>query len=134
MSRTIHAKAVYFARATLDDDIPESVREAGIALGAYAIKLLREAQQATVPEGYVVVPVESPDKRPPYGQPILVALRGVWQHVTYTRDGSDHSEDWVEPYHFDHDDNTRAWWREVTAWVLVENLPEITAAQEDQQS
>ncbi|GGO89214.1 hypothetical protein GCM10011348_46440 [Marinobacterium nitratireducens] len=77
-----------------------------------------------LPEGYALVRNNKPeDGSPDYGEPILVALNGVWQHVTYMRDGADDCEDWVEPYHFDHDDSCKSFWRNVTAWVPVSDLP-----------
>lgn len=85
-----------------------------------------------IPDGFALVPVESKEKRPPYGDPILIALNGVWQHVTYTLDGADDCEDWVEPYHFDHDDSCKIFWRSVTAWIPMNELPPvIDAAQQE---
>jgi hypothetical protein len=77
---------------------------------------------------------KSSDQRPQYGEPILVAIKDVWQHVTYILDGEDETEDWVEPYHFDHDDNCKAFWRDVTAWIPMRDFGAmIAAAQEDTQ-
>lgn len=38
------------------------------------------------------------DKKPAYGQPVLLKINGVVQTVTYNLDGSDDSLDWFEPY------------------------------------
>lgn len=38
------------------------------------------------------------DKKPTYGQPVLLRINGVVQTVTYNLDGSDDSLDWFEPY------------------------------------
>lgn len=40
------------------------------------------------------------NKRPVYGQPILIVVDGVTQNITYMLDGSDDSSDWCEPYFF----------------------------------
>lgn len=41
------------------------------------------------------------DGLPVYGRPVLLKIKGVVQHITYTREGSDDSLDWFEPYHYD---------------------------------
>ena len=46
------------------------------------------------------------DKLPDYGQPILLKISGVVQHVTYMRDGGD-DYDWLEPFFYDHDDDVK---------------------------
>jgi hypothetical protein len=45
----ITENAVYFARATMDDEVPEPVRQAGIAGNRYAIELCRAAMSAPAP-------------------------------------------------------------------------------------
>ena len=69
------------------------------------------------------------EKWPKYGEPILVVINGVVQKVTYCRDGSDDSEDWCEPFHFDHEDCCKRWWSDVTHWMP---LPQPPKAQGDE--
>lgn len=42
---------------------------------------------------------------PAYGCSVLVSINGITQSITYCRDGSDDSRDWLEPYgeHIDED-------------------------------
>lgn len=47
LNRIIIQKAAYFARATLDDEYPDSVRQAGIDLGKYARDLCSDRIPAT---------------------------------------------------------------------------------------
>ena len=61
------------------------------------------------------------EKLPPYGAPVLINIKGVLQHVTYTLDGDEGVPDWFEPYHFDHDDNMKVWSRDVDSWALMPN-------------
>jgi hypothetical protein len=57
------------------------------------------------------------DNRPEYGEPVLIKSNGVVQHVTYTRDGLEGCGDWMEPYHFDHDDCLKIPIKKVDAWM-----------------
>lgn len=41
------------------------------------------------------------DELPVYGDPVLLKISGVVQHVTYMLDGADDSCDWFEPYHYE---------------------------------
>ncbi|MCB1757518.1 MAG: hypothetical protein KDJ38_18495 [Gammaproteobacteria bacterium] len=60
------------------------------------------------------------EKLPPYGVPVLIkSSSGVMQNVTYMLEGADDTPDWFEPYHFDHDDNTKVLWHEVESWALM---------------
>ncbi len=45
------------------------------------------------------------DRLPEYDVPVLLCANGVTQHITYTLNGNvdDESDDWFEPFHFDHD-------------------------------
>jgi len=56
------------------------------------------------------------DRRPAYGEPVLIRIGLVVQHITYTLDGGDECEDWFEPYHFDHDDDLKIPWSKVQYW------------------
>ncbi|MDI1222941.1 DUF551 domain-containing protein [Acinetobacter guillouiae] len=63
------------------------------------------------------------NKRPVYGQPILIVVDGVTQNITYMLDGSDDSSDWCEPYFFEHDDCCKMWWDKVTHWMPLPEPP-----------
>lgn len=58
-------------------------------------------------------------ERPKYGQPIVVKIKGHTQHVTYMLDRDEDTSDWIEPFYFDHDDNCKVWWLDVTAWMYL---------------
>lgn len=57
------------------------------------------------------------EKRPAYGVPVLIQIKGVVQHITYMLDGCDDAEDWFEPYHFPHDDDLKISCRRVHGWA-----------------
>jgi hypothetical protein len=67
--------------------------------------------------------IKTEDKRPEYGEPVIVVMNGVTQHVTYTRDGFDNEPDWYEPYFFNHDDNCKASWDKVSHWMPLPKAP-----------
>jgi hypothetical protein len=46
LNRVATEKAAYFARASMDDGVPESVRDAGIDLGNYAVSVIRKMLSA----------------------------------------------------------------------------------------
>jgi|GEM_PF-3348292 len=46
----ITENAAYFARATLDDEFDENIRQSGIASGRYALELCKFARQITTPQ------------------------------------------------------------------------------------
>jgi hypothetical protein len=60
-------------------------------------------------------------KRPIYGQPVLIKIKGIVQHITYTLDGADDTRDWFEPYLFDHDDEMKLWWNKADEWAALPN-------------
>ena len=41
------------------------------------------------------------DRRPAYGEPLILRVKGVVQHITYMLDGADDFKDWLEPYYFE---------------------------------
>lgn len=57
------------------------------------LSLTRELEEAIKPKW-----VSVNDKMPSYGEPVLLKINGVVQKITYNLDGSDHSNDWFEPY------------------------------------
>lgn len=56
LTKLITKTTSYFAVATLDDEIPEEIRNAGIKLGKWALELSRYGGK--YPEGYVLVPID----------------------------------------------------------------------------
>ena len=71
-----------------------------------------------MPDQIKFIPME---KRPAYGQPVLIKIKGIVQHITYVLDGADDTADWFEPYHFDHDDELKIWWHKVHEWAPLPN-------------
>ena len=63
------------------------------------------------------------DRSPPYGDPVIISIKGVVQNVTYILDGCDDTRDWFEPYFFDHDDVAKCWWNNVTHWMPLPEPP-----------
>lgn len=63
------------------------------------------------------------DNSPYYGEPVLICANGVTQHVTYLMDGADDTQDWFEPYHFDHDDDQKIWRNKVTHYMPLPAPP-----------
>ena len=66
--------------------------------------------------------ISTKEKLPEYGKPILIKANGTTQHVTYMRDGDDFSDDWFEPYHFEHEDDLKLPVGKVDYWQYVENI------------
>jgi len=63
------------------------------------------------------------DRLPPYGLPVILSIKGTVQYVTYMLDGADDTKDWFEPYHFDHDDNTKLWYDDANHWMPLPEPP-----------
>ncbi len=60
---------------------------------------------------------------PGYGEPVLIVISSVTQHITYCLDGADEVPDWFEPYHLEHDDELKVWHNNVSHWIYVDDLP-----------
>ena len=64
------------------------------------------------------------EKRPSYGEPVLVVANGVTQNVTMMLDGADETPDWFEPYFFESDDNCKFFWDKATHWMPLPEPPQ----------
>lgn len=67
------------------------------------------------------------DKWPEYGQSILVVINGLTQTRVFYRDGSDCSEDWIEPVN--DEDRNNIWWNKVTYWMPLPTAPSESGAE-----
>ena len=59
------------------------------------------------------------ERRPIYGQPVLLKILGTVQHITYFMDGADDETDWFEPYFFEHGDEFKIEWDKVDGWYAL---------------
>ena len=72
--------------------------------------------------------VDIKDSAPAYGSVVLLKINGVVQSITYSRDGSDDSEDWFEPYGDHVDDELKGEysffidWNSDIKWVYHSDL------------
>lgn len=62
-------------------------------------------------------------KLPTYGEPVLLSIGGVTQHVIYQLDGDDDVPDWFGPHHFDYTNETTMFWHDADYWMYVDSLP-----------
>lgn len=71
------------------------------------------------------------DRLPDYGEPVIISIKGVVQHVTYMLDGADDVPDWFEPYFFEADNNTKCWWNEASHWQPLPEPPPLPESSEE---
>jgi len=62
------------------------------------------------------------DELPAYGEPVLLSIKGIVQHITYQLDGADEVPDWFEPYNFDHADDLKLWYNNVDRWIYIDDI------------
>lgn len=62
------------------------------------------------------------DRKPEYGDPVIIVIKKTVQNVTYMRNGYDDVDDWFEPYHYD-DKESAAWISDVTHWMPLPDAP-----------
>ena len=60
---------------------------------------------------------------PTYGEPVVLSISGVVQHITYMLDGHDDTPDWFEPYHFESEVSDKFLWNKADYWIYVDDLP-----------
>tara|TARA_R110000850_G_scaffold276016_1_gene416687 strand:- start:1130 stop:1351 length:222 start_codon:yes stop_codon:yes gene_type:complete len=63
------------------------------------------------------------DRLPAYGEPVLIVGNGVTQHITYMLDGADDTEDWFEPFYFEHDDECKVLVIKSSHWMPLPEPP-----------
>ncbi len=56
-------------------------------------------------------------RKPKYGLPVLLKVKGTIQNITYILEGCDDSPDWFEPYHFEHEDDLKINFDDVESWA-----------------
>jgi hypothetical protein len=59
---------------------------------------------------------------PTYDEPVLIKTNNTTQFITYVLRECAERGDWFEPYFFEHDDDLRLPWFEVSEWVFIESL------------
>jgi hypothetical protein len=59
------------------------------------------------------------EKLPAYGEPVLIKINGVTQHVTYALYGDSDVPDWFKPYHFDNDYEHKISRDKVSFWCYL---------------
>lgn len=56
-------------------------------------------------------------RKPTYGLPVLLKVKGAIQNITYMLEGCDECPDWFEPYYFRHDDDLKIDVDDVDSWA-----------------
>ena len=67
--------------------------------------------------------VETKNEMPAVGEPVMIKVGGVIQHLSYVLDGCDEGKTyWFEPYWFKHEDIQKLPVSKVIEWVYIEDL------------
>lgn len=71
--------------------------------------------------------INTRDRLPSYGKPVLIKVRGFLQDVIYKLCGADNVPDWNAPDWFEvyNDSNYRIRWDKVESWIYLDDVAKL---------